>query len=197
MERRTDSDRYDTGLLNELEDGLRRVFGHAVDHMEINDGASTSKPIILKPDSVEHVRSLRLQTPEPRRVRVAGRLDTLRHSDRRFKLVLSDGMTVTGIAEEVDDRHLSGLWGQPAVVSGLAVFRPAGTLLRVEADHVTRASDADPEIWSELPEPLDGELDARALRKPQGPRSGVNAIFGKWPGDETDAEIDAVLEEIS
>ncbi len=35
------------------------------------------------------------------------------------------------------------------------------------------------------------------FRKPQGPKSGLAAIIGKWPGDETDEEVDAALRELS
>jgi hypothetical protein len=45
--------------------------------------------------------------------------------------------------------------------------------------------------------PLVGKLDLKALHQPQGPDSGINAIIGKWPGDETDEEILALLEEMS
>jgi hypothetical protein len=45
--------------------------------------------------------------------------------------------------------------------------------------------------------PLVGKLDLEALHQPQGPDSGINAIMGKWPGDETDEEILALLEEMS
>jgi hypothetical protein len=41
------------------------------------------------------------------------------------------------------------------------------------------------------------KLDRRALHRPQGPDSGVNAIIGRWPGDESDEEIIALLEELS
>jgi hypothetical protein len=197
LEGKADSDLFDTGLLHEMENDLKRVFDHPIDGIEIANGAADAKPIVLKPDSVERVRSLRLQTPPSRRVRVAGLLDAIRHSDRRFILVLSDGSNVTGIAEGVEDRHLSGLWGKEAVVSGLAVFRPSGALLRIEADRIEPAKPSDMQTWSEVPQPLRSEIDSRALHKPQGPRSGVNAILGKWPGDETDDEIDALLEEIS
>ncbi len=37
----------------------------------------------------------------------------------------------------------------------------------------------------------------RELHKRQGPRSGVAAIIGRWPGDETDEEIDKALAAIS
>jgi hypothetical protein len=35
------------------------------------------------------------------------------------------------------------------------------------------------------------------LRKPQGAKSGINAVIGKWPGDETEEIITAILEELS
>jgi hypothetical protein len=40
-------------------------------------------------------------------------------------------------------------------------------------------------------------MDLKALHVPQGPDSGINAIIGKWPGDESDEEIFALLEELS
>jgi hypothetical protein len=48
-----------------------------------------------------------------------------------------------------------------------------------------------------LKRPIVGKLDLDALHQPQGPDSGINAIIGKWPGDESDEEILALLEELS
>jgi hypothetical protein len=45
--------------------------------------------------------------------------------------------------------------------------------------------------------PLVGRLDLAALHVPQGPDSGINAIIGKWPGNESEEEILALLEELS
>lgn len=41
------------------------------------------------------------------------------------------------------------------------------------------------------------KLDLEALHQPQGPDTGINAIIGKWPGDESEEEILALLEEMS
>ncbi|MEA2488522.1 MAG: hypothetical protein QOH21_314 [Acidobacteriota bacterium] len=41
------------------------------------------------------------------------------------------------------------------------------------------------------------ELDRASLWQPQGQHSGVNAIIGAWPGDETDEQIAAALRELS
>jgi hypothetical protein len=46
--------------------------------------------------------------------------------------------------------------------------------------------------------PLVGKLDLEALHQPQGPNSGINAIIGKWPGDDlSEEEFIALVEEIS
>lgn len=42
-----------------------------------------------------------------------------------------------------------------------------------------------------------GEFDYSVLDQPQGPDTGINAIIGKWPGDESEEELLALLEEIS
>ena len=41
------------------------------------------------------------------------------------------------------------------------------------------------------------KFDPSILHQPQGPNSGLNAVMGKWPGDESDEEILALLEEMS
>jgi hypothetical protein len=41
------------------------------------------------------------------------------------------------------------------------------------------------------------KMDLQALHQPQGPDSGLNAVMGKWPGDESEEEILALLEELS
>ena len=45
--------------------------------------------------------------------------------------------------------------------------------------------------------PLVRTLDIKALHVPQGPRSGINAVIGKWPGNESEEEVLAMLEELS
>jgi hypothetical protein len=47
------------------------------------------------------------------------------------------------------------------------------------------------------PQPLAEKIDLRDLDRPQGPHTGINAIIGRWPGDESEAEILAALDELS
>lgn len=41
------------------------------------------------------------------------------------------------------------------------------------------------------------KLDLESLHQPQGPDTGINAIIGKWPGDESEEEILTLLEKLS
>lgn len=133
--------------------------------------------------------------PREQRVRVAGQLDTIRYSDRMFTLKLDSGVTLLGIAEGVPPETLAGLFGKRVTVSAMAAFRPSGRVLKLHADRIEPAGD-DFSLWSVEPRPLRGTA-APPLRQPQGPRSGINAIIGRWPGDESEVEIAAAIEELS
>jgi hypothetical protein len=108
---------------------------------------------------------------------------------------LESGATLRGIAEGVDPAKLAELWGKKAVISGMAVFRPSGKVLRLEADEISPAGE-DFSTWSAEPKPLLGSRGP-SLRQPQGPRSGINAVIGQWPGEEDDDQVASALEELS
>jgi hypothetical protein len=71
-----------------------------------------------------------------------------------------------------------------------------GALLRIDAERIEPAT-GDVSLWSRAPTPTFQELDGRKLSVPQGPRSGVSAIWGQWPGDETDEEFNDALSHLS
>ena len=80
---------------------------------------------------------------------------------------------------------------------GVAKFRPSGSLLRIEAERIERADEHDLSLWSTPPRPIFGPQDERALHQPQGPRSGVGAIFGQLPDEESDEDIIEALDRFS
>jgi hypothetical protein len=191
-----DSDAFDPPLLRSFEE-FREVFRHGVDAVEIRNGRADAPSLTVTPLGMKVVQRLQRQTPRPRRVRIAGKVDAIRHSDRAFTLVLQSGEQVRGVLAEGEPEVLAPFFGRLAVVSGMAQFRPSGSLLRVDADQVEAGSEPDLALWSEPPRPLFAAMDLQEARRQQGPRSGINALIGAWPGEETDDEIFALLEEIS
>ncbi len=105
----------------------------------------------------------------------------MRHSNQTFTLILESGAHVRGVVtgDGVGLPTLGELWSQEVVVTGVAEFRPSGSVLQIEAERIERASARDLSLWSADPRPIFDILDERALRQPQGPRSGVNAIFSQ------------------
>jgi hypothetical protein len=191
---RVESDVYDDGLIRTFEE-FSRVLRHGVEAVELGEGA----PVRIDAGSVETFGRLRRAIPPDQQVRLAGRLDVLRHSDRMFSLILESGAHVRGVVagDSIDLPALGALWGREAVVTGVAKFRPSGAIFRIEAERIERADARDLSLWSSEPRPVFGALDERALRQPQGPRSGVNAIFGRLADAESDDDIIEALDRLS
>lgn len=141
----------------------------------------------------------RIRIPPGQRVRLVGKLDVLRCSNRTFTLILESGARVRGVAagDGGDLSALGELWGRDVVVTGVAEFRPSGSVLRIEAERIERADARDVNLWSAEPRPIFDVLDERLLRQPQGPRSGVDAIFGQLAGIEGDDDIIEALDQLS
>jgi len=185
---REESDAYDDALLKNLE-RLRRIFRRGLSSLSLQNSRPDQPPVELRESGIWRIAGLQQRIPQPRRVRLAGWIDEIGYSTRAFKLLLESNRTVRGVLAHGSPDQLRGLFGKKAVVSGMARFRPSGSVHLIEADYLAEASDRDLAFWNELPEPIDRMPDKRALRQPQGPRTGINAIFGKWPGDETMEEL--------
>ncbi|MBB6143987.1 hypothetical protein HNQ77_001936 [Silvibacterium bohemicum] len=133
------------------------------------------------------------QTPTPRQVRVVGKLDMVRHSTRSFGLLLADGTEVRGILSDGDPDLLQRYFGGEITIFGKAVYRPSGTLLRIDAQEIVDTVEGRT-AFSHVPLALTHQ--PRQDRKTQTSKNGVSAFFGSWPGTETDQELLAALEEL-
>jgi hypothetical protein len=188
---KADSDRYDDGLIETMT-AFGKVLDHEVGSFELRNGRARK----IERVTVEALRQLRRSIPADQRVRVAGKLDLLKHSSKIFSVDVPAGAVRGVVVGDADLSQLGQLLGKQVVVSGLAKFRPSGRVLRVEADQIVPAV-GDTTLWEAMPRPLFADLDVRGLRVPQGPRSGVAAIFGQLPGDESDDDFDEAVRALS
>lgn len=115
-----------------------------------------------------------------------------------FALILPGKKTIKGVAEDISASELARYFGKPALIHGKAFYRPSGSILRIEADQIEGPRENDLDVFGKEPWPLRGRaLDLKSIDKAQGPRSGINAIIGQWPGDETDEELYEYLESLA
>jgi hypothetical protein len=195
---RADSDAFDVDLLGVFTRDFARLFRRSgVEAVSVRNGAHDSPRLDLDALGLRTVSQLRDRTPRPRRVRLAGYVDVIRYSTCSFTMRLEDGAVVRGVLTEDGPEALRTHYGATVVVEGTAQFRPSGRLLRVDVDRIAAASRSDISVFSSEPRPLEEAVDPRRLHRHQGPKTGLNAAIGRWPGDETDEQIMEYLHEIS
>jgi hypothetical protein len=107
--------------------------------------------------------------------------------------VLEHGEEVRGVLQEGDPELLQKYFGTEITVFGKAVYRPSGSLLRIDAQEILNTT-AGRAAFSSIPEAL--SKIPRTGGRLQTSKNGVVAFFGAWPGEETDDELLAALGEL-
>lgn len=187
------SDLYDRPLLKHLSH-WSKLFRKDLQSLTFPTNAAFRDAAVVFDEQVSrNALLLSDQTPTPRQIRIVGKLDMVRHSTRSFGLQLSDGQEVRGILNDGDPDLLLQYFGKEITVFGKAVYRPSGSLLRIDAQEILDTVEGR-SAFSVVPPALTHrpKLD----RKIQNSKNGVSAFFGTWPGDETDEELLAALGEL-
>jgi hypothetical protein len=193
--RRKESNRFDAGFLRRI-GTYRRTLDRGIERIALPDTALPEQGQI---DSVAVIAAseLRAATPLSRRVRVAGRLDLMGASQALLKLDIKSGVAVTAVWEGVlPVEALKDYFNRDVVIEGVGVFRPSGSLLRVDADAIALASAQD-EFFRQVPEALAVSDYSALTRLRPGEKSAFSRILGSIPGDETDEEFAAAVEALS
>jgi len=191
-----DSDRFDVGVLQRLERFKEPVFHHGVDDISFLGGRlHADSPPTINQHLADIATSLYQETPNPVRARVTGHLDMVRASDKVFVLILKDSQQVRGIWLGDSPAPLRDHLDQDVVVNGMVAYRPSGLVLRIDAETIDVATSGD-DVFSKLPAPAGLTLRKFHLLQPQTAVTGMKAVFGKWPSDETDEEILRTLAEV-
>lgn len=139
-------------------------------------------------------RELSRVTPAPRRVRVAGRLDLMGASQGVLKLHVRAGQIITALWSGTDpiDQHRE-FFNRDVVVEGLGVFRPSGTLLRIDADALVPATEQD-EFFRDAPRATPVQDYQQTARLRPGETSAFARLHGIVPAEESDEAFLAALE---
>jgi hypothetical protein len=187
-----DSNRYDPGVLKRITK-YRRLFDRGVQAVEMPDTAAARRGSLTS-EVVRYAAELIAVTPEPRRVRVAGRVDVMAVTQSVLKLEINRGELLTvrweGSDSSIDSLH--DLLNQTVVVEGDGVFRPSGSLLRIDADAIARATAAD-DFFRRMPYATGKRDYAKLTRLKPGEQSAYARLRGTLCGDESDEEFETGL----
>jgi hypothetical protein len=183
-----DSERLDAGVLEVLA-RTGSLFSRGGTRLTVSrpDKAST----VLDRTAAALMKTLADETPAARISRVRGILDSLTVSTKAMALKLEDGRLLRGFAGAIAIDHLKQWLGTPVVLEGSVTFRPSGDALRIEVESAFPAKPGDV-IWAQLPKAEPTSRPRTAISA-----TGLDAFFGKWPGDETDEQLAATLRDLS
>lgn len=189
--RQTNSDSYDESMLITLAtwDALFQSKIKAV----MLPARFENHGTVLDLGVVSNARELSRRIPCPRQVRIVGIVDMVRHSTRSLGLRLGHGDEVRCAIVTDEIGSLGELLNREVTVLGKAVYRPSGAVLRVDVEAILNTSEGRDQ-FSYVP--LSFEHRSKPEAKSQTLRTGVAAIFGTWPGEETDSELLASLSEL-
>jgi hypothetical protein len=192
----SNSDRFDRALLRHLSKFKKGINGtfQQVDFM--GHRYPQGKSAVLNECTVKTAEEFSSHTPNSNRVRVVGTLDMIRASTQAFAIQLDDGEEIRGVMVDGEISHQKHLLEKRVLILGKAIYRPSGRLLRVDTEELASAS-ADDTFFSKMPTPSRRKLDVREIVREKSHKRGLAAIIGKWPGDETDEEIEVALQELS
>jgi hypothetical protein len=186
---RKDSERLDGGVLDVLT-RTANIFARGGTRLTI--GRAGRPSVVLNSQAASVIRRMADETPAARVARVSGVLDSLTVSTRAMAVRLQDGQLLRGFAGAVPLDKLKHFLGMSIVVEGSVTFRPSGEASRIEVESVFPSGPGDV-IWAKFPKVESGATRSRQSIAP----IGLDAFFGKWPGDETDDEIARGLKDLS
>jgi hypothetical protein len=194
--RRSESNRFDPGLLRRISSYRRLFRKDALSAIVLPDVAIEGR-VRLDATVIQAARELAAVTPSPRRVRVTGRLDLMGASQGVLKLHLDTGAIVTALWEGLEPlESFTSLFNKDVVCEGNGVFRPSGTLLRIDADALAPAGASD-SFFARVPIAVPNLDISRAARLRPGEASAYAGFFASIPSEESNEEFAAAVAELS
>jgi len=193
--RREDSNRFDPGLLRRIA-RYDVMFRRGLSRIVLPD-VSLPRPALFDTAVIQAAHALSDATPSPRRVRVSGRLDLMGVSQGIIKIHVADGAVVTALwdgEQPIDD--LRSFLNRDVVCEGLGVFRPSGSLLRIDADAVAAARPGDTGFAVVPRAPKVGDVRRQLLLK-SSETSAYRGLLGSIAPEESDEDFAAAIEAMS
>jgi hypothetical protein len=189
-----DSERFDNSLLRKVSQ-FGRAFNGAFGAINIVARRHSIAPATITDAVIATAKELTNTTPPSQAMRIYGRLDMIRASTQSFALKLINGEEIRAVADGFDIGGLTEFFQKDVLVLGRLVYRPSGKPLRIDASGVMIAGD-DQKFFSKVPPPR-ATLNTKAISLTRPAIGAISEIFGKWPGNESDREIEIALAELS
>ncbi len=186
------SDLLDKPLLRELKN-YKKVFLSDDESMTITN-QGTVESVTLNKQTFKKIKILEAEIPDPKPVILNGKVELLRHSKQKVTIQTNEGMVDGFLDDNIKSEEIGAYWGKEITLAGMAHYKP-GSKTVIEINKIFEPSAGD-DYFSK--KPTSETIEQQISRQFQeGKKTTVLAdLVGKWPGEETDAEFEQMLQEL-
>lgn len=134
--------------------------------IEVSSGKK-SKPIKLRKEVIEKIKTIEEKTPASIKTKVMGVLDVLRHSNNQLELIVDDNKRIRAVLNErLAISELTPFFGKSVTVSGTANYNPSGEIISFEIIGY-KPVHKNEKYFNQLPKPLFEETDLKRIVQEQ------------------------------
>jgi hypothetical protein len=190
-----ESDYFDPGVLDALL-SFSTITNKYAKELKVTSKTKVGDNFRISSEEIKTIKKIKIETPGPHTIVIAGFFNLIEHSNRRFQLKLEGGKSVEGIMDPsfVGSENMRELWGKKVTVKGKALYKPSGNLRSLEAQLVKPFEPGD-KILQKIPKVRKrAKLAEEFLTERRSNSEALRKIWGKWPGDEPIEELLALLE---
>jgi hypothetical protein len=192
------SDEEDKNLIDEpLIDELLRFkkFFNTDSERVLLTNRNTMPEVEFSRKELDKIESLHKTIPKPQKTVVAGVIDEMKFSREQVVLTTFDQKKIVVIVAKELFRELKEHFGQEIAINGMAHFKPGGQLSYVKMEGFGEAGNAA-KMFSRKPHKMTMQQQIALQIREGKKRNPIDDIFGKWPGNETDAEFEEMLKDL-
>lgn len=172
---------FDKPLINKLM-SFKNIFDTDEENLVFYNEDPKPKLVLSKKD-FKKINFLEKETPNPQRIILNGRVETMEYSKKRVKIITNDGQVEAYLTKDFHTQEIKERWGQIATISGMAHFRYGGKLSFVEIENIYSPKESD-YYFSTYKINETSEQQLKSQLKKKGYRNNLREIVGKFQTDD-------------
>lgn len=186
----SDKNQIDEPLIGELLK-FKRFFTSDTEKILMTNRSSIPE-IEFSRKEMEKIEKIFKTIPAPEKTMVAGVIDEMKFSREQLILTTTENKKIVVTVAKTLFQEIKEFFGREFTISGMAYFKPGGSLSYVRMESFGRAGKSA-QFFYRKPEKLTMQQQIALQLREGKKRNPIDDIIGKWPGQETDEEFDMMI----
>jgi len=177
----TSSEHFDIPLINKLLK-IKNIFNSEKEKLVFYNEDPKPKLTLTKKD-FKKISYLEKSTPNPQKIIINGRVETMEYSKKRVKIITNNGQVEAYLTKEFQINEIKERWGQIVTISGTAHFRYGGKISFIEINDIYLPKESDSYFSKFIAKETSQQQLNNQLKK-KGFKNNLKDIVGKFQTDD-------------